>query len=428
LGGSEDSPIKMSYTGFYYLVNQVVEGGENNLTVKDAIDNTYSYLGIENDFYYDYESLDVILLMNCFELCKSVFLTSYDKGYDCSDIEDAFINSLSLGSVPYSERVRFFRNCLAHDDYDYDGYMSMSISNTWNGESINTSVDIIDFYNYTRLHLCSLHRIWNKDVCINEISEFKDIHTAEDAKEYIQECLSGVSEERRRFISKIVENDDFIELVDVVTSLGCDDVKHMLTRELNEYIRISSKNIIQTIDTFDNLFDFIECVRFHLHYCRQNCLEHQYALISDNYFNYCINHNKNGMYKPNYKTEWEELGGVYKFYLGLDVKQNMNEELEKAIRNFSVFFYIRAFNEDSYFPYDKFNLIHPVSCSESDIKRHLRNSAAHRNYSIDKDHLIFKDYNQRNRKLTFEGSIEYGYLKESILSNYTYLPYEGAYY
>ena len=202
----------MSYISFYYLINQVVDGGKSNLTVKDAIDNTYSYLGLENDFYYDYESLDRIFLINTFELCKSVFLTSYDKGYDQIGVDNSFIEPLLAGCVPSSDKVRAFRNCLAHDDYTFDDKMSIIVTSTWDRQAFTFSIDVIDFYNYTRGHLFSLHDVWNEKICFNEISDFRGIFTIEDAEEYIQESLNQISEDKRHFISKILLNEDFSDL------------------------------------------------------------------------------------------------------------------------------------------------------------------------------------------------------------------------
>ncbi|HGS5135732.1 TPA: hypothetical protein ACMDO2_004614 [Vibrio parahaemolyticus] len=424
----EDNSSKMSYIGFYYLVNQVVEGEKLNLTVKNAIDDTYSYLGIENDFYYDYESIDIILLINCFEICKSIFLASYDKGYEYIEESNDFISTLSLGDLGYHEKLKILRNCLAHNDYDYSSYMSMWVSSEWRGLNVGFSIDIIDFYNYTRSHLQSLHQVWGSSIYIGEPSNDIKISTFEDAKEYVHQCLVNSGEASASYILQILENDDFLEIINLAISSSVDCIKKNIIKDLNSYIEFTRRNIVQCLDTFDTLFDFIESVRFHLNYDRQNCLDYQYALISDNYFNYCVNFKKFGMYRANFVKEWEELGGVYNFYQGLDVKQDMNELLEKAIKNFSIFFYSRSLNEGNDFPYDKFVVSYPISCTEADIKRHLRNSTAHRNYSIEGECLIFKDYNKRTNKLTFKGKIEYFHMKNFILNNFYSLPYEGAYY
>lgn len=419
--------------GFYYLINNIIEGKENKISVKEAIDSTIDYLGIENDFYYDYEAIDILLLVNIFEMCKSVFLTYFDKGImDNLNLHDGFIQStLVQVNIEDSEKVRVFRNCLAHENYSFSGYMNIEINSISENMKFSANFKIIEFYNYIIKIIEKLQGCWEERHCTVEyIDDNRIIASIDEAKQYIKDCINQSDKlANKNFIeNNILLNNDFNELIELILTLGNSDVKSELVRELNDYISDVRTNIIQSIMAFMPLFDFCETVRFYLNYDRQNCLEYEYALLYDNYFNYCIEYKKEGMYKPNFKLEWEEMNGEYRFYTNLDVRSNMESELKEAIYNFSVFSYVHVLNEEKFFPYEKVKAIYPNICTSDDLRRHLRNSAMHKNYRIENDTLVFKDYNLRSRKLTFEGKLSYLYLKEAILSSYDYVSYDCPYY
>lgn len=423
--------IKASLTGFYHLINSVIDARSNNQTVKDAIGSTISFLQIEDDFYYDYESIDRLLLVNAFELCKSVFLTAYDKGTLSKGYEDQIIESFFQdSSIPKSDTIKVLRNCLAHDDYSYQGYMQISINSDWNSKEINISINIIDFYNYTHKHITSLWDIWQSNTEITSADDKRDIDNISEANLFIEDCLNNTKQsELKSYVKNVlVKNDDFKDLLSVLLDIGLPDLDKEILSELNSYVEIFRTNILHSLDTFETLFEFIESIRFHLNYDRQKCLENSYALISDNYFNYCIEYKKSGMYKPNFKEEWDEMNGIYKFYTNLDVKLNIEDELKTAVSNYSVFLYVKSLTNDRYFPYDKIKLIFPKNCTRQELIRHLRNSAIHRNYHLTGNELHFKDYNLKTGKLTFDGILNYMDLKNAILSNYHYVPYESPFY
>lgn len=427
------SEVRSCLVGFYYLINYIIEGKENEISVKEAIDSTIAYLRIENDFYYDYESIDRILLVNIFEMCKSAFLTYVDKGImDDLNAADGFIDYIFLQvNNDNSEKIKVFRNCLAHENYTFSGYMNIEIESCWGNVKLNSTFGIIDFYNFVRKITEKLDRTWEERNCIIEyLNDDRIVTSIDEAKGYIKDCINQSHQvANKNYIeNNILLNDDFNRFMKLILSVANSDVKSELVRELNNYICEVRTNVAQSIRTFIPLFDFCETVRFYLNFDRQSCLEHEYALLYDNYFNYCIKYKKEGMYKPNFKLEWEEMNGEYVFYTNLDIRSDMEKELKEAIYNFSVFSYAYVLNEEKFFPYDKVKLICPNICTNDDLRRHLRNSAIHRNYRIENDILIFKDYNLRSKKLTFEGKLPYLDLKEAILSSYDYVSYYCPYY
>lgn len=429
-----DNEINACICGFYKFINLIIDGENNNkLTVKNSIDNTINYLNIENDFFYDYESIDRLILINVSELCKSILATYFDKVFlDDSDYNNDFIDNIFKDTSLTSDlKVKALRNCFMHKDFNIKKDMNIIIKSSFKGETLVGEFSILKFYEYTR-NLCGeIAHKWECNFNIDELESTMLINSIEDAKDYLVYCTNNSKILIKKYVVYKITNDkEFNNELAYNYKIVSDysNVKNQLVEFLNEYICVKKKYITQCIDTFFTLLDFCDTIRFFLNYDRQSCLDYDYAVLVDNYYNFYMNYGKGTMYMPNYKEEWDNLNVQYTFNLNLDVKRNMIERLKEAYINFSVFTFCPILDEKNYFPYNEIIVEYQPSFLNEDIRRHLRNSVIHRNYRIENDNILFEDFNNLTHKKTFEGSIKYYFIKDAILSSFNYIPYHSAFY